>query len=278
MKEELQEQIDAVSTKRFVCLADAQAEYERFKVKAKKIPYTTEVIYNEFTEEKRPPGRPGKVSKPPVVKKNYTLTINITGVDQELAKGLKEQEECFVLITNVDKGELPTKDVLSYYKDQQVVEVEFRYFKEPCIASVVFLKNPERIRTFMMLMCVALLVRALLQYRLRKGRKSWNRYLPKIGWNGAEMMDNPTVFYLMEMLYNIYYLKDLHGTYELICPGQSMQKISILLEMVGFKPEDLEKCGMFRADRYCFRGAIDDWIELDESTDLKKLEKSAAFI
>lgn len=32
-----------------------------------------------------------------------------------------------------------------------------------------------------------------------------------------------------------------------------------------------EKCRMFRADRYCFRGAIDDWIELDESTDLKKL-------
>lgn len=34
-----------------------------------------------------------------------------------------------------------------------------------------------------------------------------------------------------------------------------------------------KKTRKFEAQRYCFRGSIDDWIELDRSTDLKKLAK-----
>ena len=33
----------------------------------------------------------------------------------------------------------------------------------------------------------------------------------------------------------------------------------------------------FEAQRYCFRGSIDDWIELDSSTDLKKLAKKCCY-
>ena len=47
-----------------------------------------------------------------------------------------------------------------------------------------------------MLMHVALLVSSLLQYRLRKGRKAWIKPVPKIGWNGAVMMEAPTTYYL----------------------------------------------------------------------------------
>ena len=60
----------------------------------------------------------------------------------------------------------------------------------------ILLKTPQRIEALLMLMHVALLVSSLLQYRLRKGRKAWSKPVPKIGWNGAFMMEAPTTYYI----------------------------------------------------------------------------------
>jgi len=38
-----------------------------------------------------------------------------------------------------------------------------------------------------------------------------------------------------------------------------------------------KKTREFEAQRYCFRGSIDDWIELDTSTNLKELAKKCCF-
>lgn len=38
-----------------------------------------------------------------------------------------------------------------------------------------------------------------------------------------------------------------------------------------------KKTREFEAQRYCFRGSIDDWIELDASTDLKNLAKKCCY-
>lgn len=38
-----------------------------------------------------------------------------------------------------------------------------------------------------------------------------------------------------------------------------------------------EKTRKFEAQRYCFRGSIDDWIELDSSADLRKLAMKCCF-
>ncbi|HEY5467394.1 MAG TPA: hypothetical protein VIL27_10225, partial [Clostridia bacterium] len=89
---------------------------------------------------------------------------------------------------------------------------------------------------------IALLVDALLQYRLRKGRHSWTKPVPKIGWNGAKMMENPTTYYLISMLSCVYYIRNSISDTELelvVKEGQEEQTTEILMEMLGWSHEEL---------------------------------------
>lgn len=76
---------------------------------------------------------------------------------------------CIVLISNVGEEVSGKRELLQTYKGQQVVEISFRELKSPSMASVIYLKNPERIQTLSMLLSFALLVRAIIQYRMRRG-------------------------------------------------------------------------------------------------------------
>ncbi|GFP26150.1 hypothetical protein HKBW3S25_01638, partial [Candidatus Hakubella thermalkaliphila] len=124
--------------------------------------YLYDVTLVESTQEKRPRGNPGKNPKPPQIVSQWSLQIQVTGEDPEAMTTFRNAEECFVLITNVSPQECGPREILGIYKNQMVVEIDFRLLKEPCIASVIYLKTPERIQSLAMLLHVSLLLRAMI--------------------------------------------------------------------------------------------------------------------
>ncbi len=74
----------------------------------------------------------------------------------------ENQNSCgrFILATNIlDTTELSASEILIIYKQQQSSERGFRFIKDPLFfADSLFVKNPERVETMMMLMGLCLLV------------------------------------------------------------------------------------------------------------------------
>ena len=67
-----------------------------------------------------------------------------------------------------DTTELEPREILRIYKEQQSTERGFRFIKDPLFfADSLFVKNPERVETMMMLMALCLLVYNLGQRQLR---------------------------------------------------------------------------------------------------------------
>ena len=92
----------------------------------RKNPYLTNARYFCQQHEKRPVGRPSaKVPKPSVITESWSVNITNEGLDALRTQTLRQQEESFVLITNC--MEMDDEQILRTYKEQQVVEVDFRY-------------------------------------------------------------------------------------------------------------------------------------------------------
>jgi transposase len=88
----------------------------------------------------------------------------------------KHQNSCgrFILATNIlDPTKLEPTEILKIYKEQQSTERGFRFIKDPLFfADSLFVKNPERVETMMMLMALCLLVYNLGQRQLRIALKT----------------------------------------------------------------------------------------------------------
>ena len=93
----------------------------------------------------------------PQIEERYHLKAEETTVkDQEVEEYL-QKASCIVLISNVPEEEEGDIDLVRTYKGQQVVENSFRELKSPGMASVIYLKNPERIKALSMLLSLSLL-------------------------------------------------------------------------------------------------------------------------
>ena len=109
--------------------------------------------------------------------KGQTVVYQIKGKlieNQELIK--KHENSCgrFILATNIlDTTQLKPTEILRIYKEQQSTERGFRFIKDPLFfADSLFVKNPERVETMMMLMALCLLVYNLGQRQLRIALKT----------------------------------------------------------------------------------------------------------
>ncbi|MBL1197690.1 MAG: IS1634 family transposase [Nostoc sp. GBBB01] len=87
-----------------------------------------------------------------------------------------QQNSCgrFILATNIlETTKLEPSEILRIYKEQQSTERGFRFIKDPLFfADSLFVKNPERVETMMMLMSLCLLVYNLGQRQLRIALKT----------------------------------------------------------------------------------------------------------
>jgi len=104
--------------------------------------------------------------------KGQTVVYQVKGKlieNQELIKKHENSCDRFILATNIlDTTKLAPTEILRIYKEQQSTERGFRFIKDPLFfADSLFVKNPERVETMMMLMALCLLVYNLGQRQLR---------------------------------------------------------------------------------------------------------------
>ena len=124
------------------------------------------------------PGRPGPEDQRQVL--SYQLRGELKPNPAALEK-IRTTFGKFILATNeMDAQALPTKEMLSHYKEQGVsVERGFRFLKDPLFfAHSLFLKSPARIMALIMVMGLALLIFALAERQLRLRLKQENATIP----------------------------------------------------------------------------------------------------
>ena len=237
LQDELEKDILKVSKKAFACEADARAEWERVEKAHKQKLFKYTVHFNEIKKEKRPVGNPGKVPKAVTVKTTWKICASIESID-EAAEKFRQEEECFVLITSINADELCAIEVLRQYKEQIIVEVQFKLMKEPAIADAIFLKTPGRINALMMLLNVSLLIRALVQYKVRKSIKESKEEPPRIGWNNRKT-ETPTINFIIQAFKKSYVIKVDEDTYrcEFLAESERL-RVTAILKLLEINIED----------------------------------------
>lgn len=135
------------------------------------------------------------------------------------------------------------RELLQTYKGQQVVENSFRELKSPSMASMIYFKNPERIQALSMLLSFVLLVRAIIQYRMREGLKTFKEKHPeevlRAGWGGRNL-ERPTYKLLYEHSTNCYFEKETRGVYSYAWASvETKERVGILLSLMGISLEEL---------------------------------------
>ena len=114
---------------------------------------------------------------------------------------MRIKEDCYIL----NEAELETSEILIAYKKQQSCERGFRFLKDLLFfADSLFVKNPERIETMMMLMGLSLLVYTIGQRQLRNNlqdrKSSVKNQLNKL-------TEKPTLRWIFQCFQGIHCLK-----------------------------------------------------------------------
>jgi transposase len=187
----------------YFCHADAEAAAA--KLRALQSPYHRV----EGVVEERPkygPGRPSS-KQPRVVKAlRYRLQVTLHERAEVIARKMQETG-CFVLLTNVPPaGEMAhrAEDVLRAYKEQQGIEQNFAFLKDPLIVNSLFLKKPKRIEALGLVLLLALLIWRLMERSLRLHVETTGNALP--GWDKKETA-KPTTFMMMTKFAAVMVLK-----------------------------------------------------------------------
>ncbi len=232
---ELEPEIRKAEKKVFLCQADAEEEIRRFE----KLP-CTELFKCQFSiekevKEKWPRGR-RKAGAVPKVEEKYHLKSRGISVNEKERDEYLQKASCIVLISNVGEEEQRDIELVRIYKGQQVVENSFRELKSPSMASVIYLKNPERIKALSMLLSLSLLIRAIIQYRMREGLKEFNNENPDVklraGW-GGRTLENPTYKLLYEHSVNCYFEREEAGVYSYAWPSvETRERVETLLNLM----------------------------------------------
>ena len=174
----------------FYCRADAEIAASRL---CKSDTELHSIIVLVEQKEYYGRGRPPKNGKKKVDSVRYVITAHI---EEKLEKITKKRNEagCFVLLTNVpSRGEMAEtgEELLQVYKEQNGVERNFSFLKDPLIVNDLFLKKPERIEVLGIVLLIALLIWNLIEHSLRQYIKENATSLP--GWDNKKTY-RPTAF------------------------------------------------------------------------------------
>jgi len=233
--------VKTLESRQWMCQADAEAERDKFLSMKELALFECEVSIEKRVKEKWPPGRRGANTKP-TIKETYHLNVEKITRSESACQDFLQRESCFVLISNVSDGTSDV-DLLKIYKGQQTVENSFRALKSPQLASVIYLKNPKRIQALSMILSFALLIRALIQFRLREGLKLHNEEYPDTpiyaGWGGRPLKA-PTFKLLYEHSINCCFEQERSGEYSFSWLSNIMrQRVEPLLKLMDLTLDQL---------------------------------------
>jgi len=149
--------------KKFACEPDARAEMNAFIKSHSKSFFSVSLSAVESICEKNPVGRPSKTPKPKNIEVTWSIRAGQIIEIKEIIEQLRQKEESFCLLTNIDPDTMGSRDVLLFYKGQRKVEQNFSVLKMPLLASTIFLEKPERIEAMMTLLYFSVLMHGILQ-------------------------------------------------------------------------------------------------------------------
>ena len=135
-------------------------------------------------------GRPSKSRVRPIKDIRFWIDAKVK-VKKEAIEKLREEAGCFVLLTSVPAEEKKGIDILRIYKEQDGIERNFAFLKDPLVANDVFLKTPRRIEAMGLVLVLSLLLWRLMERTMR--RKAKEERLALQGWNNADTL-KPTSF------------------------------------------------------------------------------------
>lgn len=199
----LQSALRAAEKQVYFCRADAEAAAKKLRA------MQTDYHRVDVTVEERPKYGQGRPStrKPRAVKAiRYGLKPVLTARADRIATK-HEEAGCFVLLTNVPKEGAfahSAGDVLKADKEQQGVEQNFGFLKDPVIVTSLFLKKPERIEALGLVLLLALLLWRLVERSLRVHVETTGSTLP--GWDKKETR-KPTAFMRLTKFAGVLVLK-----------------------------------------------------------------------
>jgi transposase len=185
---EMVERAGALSRKEFFCLPDAQGAVKAFKTGALhevSCSFESRPVYGR--------GRPKKGGIRLVKDLRHRVVIEVRQ-NKEAIEKLREEAGCFVLLTNVPDEEKSGIDILKTYKEQDGIERNFGFLKDPLVANDVFLKTPRRIEAMGLVLVLSLLLWRLMERAMR--RKAANEHLTLQGWNNGDTL-KPTSFMMV---------------------------------------------------------------------------------
>ena len=184
-RQALMARLKEIEKKEFFCLPDAEAAVQSLQ--------DSFLHHITFTFGERPiygRGRPSRDMPRQIRAVRYRLSCEVRE-NTDAVQQLREEAGCFVLLTNVPKEQKSGMDILTLYKEQDGIEKNFGFLKEPLFVNDVFLKKPRRIEALGLVMVIALLVWRLMERTMRMKIKKERTILP--GWNNCSTA-KPTSF------------------------------------------------------------------------------------
>jgi transposase len=184
----------------FACEADAQQALSTFEQGLQATVLEQRTIRPTPRDGQR--GRPGQGALPA----HMVYAIEGALASRLAARQARiDQQSCFILATHeLDDTRLPPQDLLEGYKGQGHAERGFRFLKDPCfLASSLYLKKPERIMAWLMVMTVCLLVYAAWEYRIRHALQDQGATFPD---QKGKRIQNPTARWVFHYFVGIHVL------------------------------------------------------------------------
>lgn len=191
-KNELGKKIKEMNHHTFKCLPDAKVAVKELAKAVHKSLHNINVDITEVPRYGRGRPKKGEIKEPKCIE--YKLDVTIEEATEKTER-LRLEAGCFVLITNVpiqDNDQNWTgEDLLRLYKEQDGIEKNFGFLKDPAIVNAIFLKKPERVEALGLILLLSLLLWRLVERDLKLYVKETDTPLP--GWK-KQPTRNPTSF------------------------------------------------------------------------------------
>jgi transposase len=143
----------------YYCRADGQAAVDKLQTASAGSYHKLDCSIEKVA--KYPRGRPVKDVPRTPTGYEYQLHLQIA-VDSQMVEPLRMQAGCFVLICNLDSArdlkDFPAGELLRLYKDQDGIERNFSFLKDPVIVNSIFLKRNHRIEVLGLVLLISLLI------------------------------------------------------------------------------------------------------------------------
>ena len=191
-KDQLETKIKEVTQQLFKCRPDAEVAAGILAKASEKSLYNlrSEIIDVPKYSKGRP--KKGEVRKPKSIEYELKATIE---EEPERTEKIRLEAGCFVLITNVpaqdDEQEWPGVELLRLYKEQDGIEKNFGFLKDPAIVNAIFLKKPKRVEALGLILLLSLLLWRLIERNLKLHVKKTGKQLPG---RKKKLTNSPTAF------------------------------------------------------------------------------------